>query len=153
MFTDLRARNVKYFCPSERTVKILLGSGQEQMMGRIKHVRLPQVHGICSINKNLVASDLAAGTVKLVSGLSGTVRFLQVLGRRYDSFGIQGQSTGKTQVSLPDVVSNVSFLNDNIKKTISEVKQRHGMKEATATNGPEGTVSNKTQVSLTLLEQ
>ena len=27
------------------------------------------------------------------------------------------------------------------------------MKEATATNGPEGTVSNRTQVSLTLLEQ
>ena len=75
------------------------------------------------------------------------MRFLQVLGRLYNSFGIQGQSTGKSQVSLPDVASNVSFVSDNIKKTISEVKQKHGMKEATATNGPEGTVSNKTQVS------
>ena len=75
------------------------------------------------------------------------MRFLQVLGRLYNSFGIQGQSTGKSQVSLPDVASNVSLVSDNIKKTISEVKQKHGMKEATATNGPEGTVSNKTQVS------
>ena len=75
------------------------------------------------------------------------MRVLQVLGRLYNSFGIQGQSTGKSQVSLPDVASNVSFVSDNIKRTISEVKQKHGMKEATATNGPEGTVSNKTQVS------
>ena len=44
-------------------------------------------------------------------------------------------------------------MNDNITKTVSEVKQRYRMKEATATNGPEGTVSKKTQVSLNLLEQ
>ena len=75
------------------------------------------------------------------------MRYLQVLRRLYNSFGIQGQSTGKSKVSLPDVASNVSFVSDNIKKTILEVKQKHGMKEATATNGPEGTVSNKTQVS------
>ena len=33
------------------------------------------------------------------------------------------------------------------------MKQRHSIKETTATNGPEGTVSNKTQVSLKLLEE
>ena len=66
-------------------------------MERIKETcSFTQVHGICPINKTLVVSDLAAGTVKQVSGLSGTVRFLQVLGRLYDSFGIQGQSTGKS---------------------------------------------------------
>ena len=43
--------------------------------------------------------------------------------------------------------------NHNIKNTVSEVKQRYSLKETTATNGPEGTVSNKTQVSLKLLEQ
>ena len=44
-------------------------------------------------------------------------------------------------------------MNDKITKTVSEVKQRYRMKETTATNGPEGTVSKKTQVSLNLLEQ
>ena len=44
-------------------------------------------------------------------------------------------------------------MNDNITKTVSEVKQRYRMKENTATNGPEGTVSKKTQVSHNLLEQ
>ena len=45
-------------------------------------------------------------------------------------------------------------MKDNITKTVSEGKQRYHMKETTATiNGPEGTVSKKTQVSLNLLEQ
>ena len=40
-----------------------------------------------------------------------------------------------------------------IKSTVATVKQRYNMKEAAATNGPEGTVSEKTQVPLELLEQ
>ena len=41
----------------------------------------------------------------------------------------------------------------NILKVTATVKQHYNMKEAAATNGPEGTVSKKTQVSLELLEQ
>ena len=61
-------RNVhKYFCPSERTLKILLGSGQEGTSdGTDQTCSSTQVRGICSINKTLVVSpDLAAGTVIL----------------------------------------------------------------------------------------
>mgnify|MGYP000011209790 CR=1 FL=1 len=55
-------------------------------------------------------------------------------------------------MSLQDAVCK-SYVNDNITKTVSEVKQRHSIKETTAINGPEGTVSNKTQVSLKLLKE
>ena len=55
-------------------------------------------------------------------------------------------------MSLQDAVCK-SYVNDNITKTVSEVKQRHRIKETTAINGPEGTVSNKTQVSLKLLKE
>ena len=41
-----------------------------------------------------------------------------------------------------------SIVCDNITKTVSEVKQRYSVRETTAINGPEGTVSNKTQVLL-----
>lgn len=44
-------------------------------------------------------------------------------------------------------------MNEYIKSTVATVKQHYNMKEAAATNGPEGTVSKKTQVSLELLEQ
>ena len=56
-------------------------------------------------------------------------------------------------MSLQDVLDKVSYVNDNITKTVSEVEQRHSIKETTATNGAEGTVSNKTQVTLKLLEE
>jgi len=50
-------------------------------------------------------------------------------------------------------VNNVSHVNEYIRNTVAEVKQHYNMKETAATNGPEGTVSKKTQVSLELLEQ
>ena len=99
--------------------------------------------------KSLVVLDVATGSIELVSGFNGTVSFLQVLGRLYDSFGIEAHSTGKAQLSLQDAAKDVAFVNDAIKKTVSEVKQKHSM----ATNWPEGTISSKTQTSLRLLEQ
>ena len=50
-------------------------------------------------------------------------------------------------------MNNVSSVNEYIKSTVATVKQHYNMKEAAATNGPEGTVAKKTQVSLKLLEQ
>lgn len=98
-------------------------------MEQMKTCSFTQVHGICSLKKTLFVSDVAAGTIKLVSGFSGTVSFLQALGSLYDSFGIRTQSTEKTDMSLQDAVNKVSYVNDNITKTVSEVKQRYRMKE------------------------
>ena len=56
-------------------------------------------------------------------------------------------------MSLQDVLDKVSYVNDNITKTVPEVEKRHSIKGTTATNGAEGTVSNKTQVTLKLLEE
>ena len=50
-------------------------------------------------------------------------------------------------------MNTVSSVIEYIKSTVATVKQHYNMKEAAATNGHEGTVSKKTQVSLELLEQ
>ena len=84
---------------------------------------LTQVHDICSLEKTLFVSDVAAGTIKLVSGLNGTVLFLQALGSLYDSFGIRALSTEKADMPLQDAVNKVSYVDDNITKTVSEVKK------------------------------
>ena len=65
------------------------------MMAPIKPAHLLKSIGFCSVDKTLVVSDIAAGTFKLVSGLSDTVSFLKVLGRLYDSFGITLKAPGK----------------------------------------------------------
>ena len=137
-FTDLGDRKVKLFCPTEKAVETLLSSGQEGTNdGTEQTCSFTQVHGICSLENTPFVSQL-------VSGLSGTVSFLQALGSLYDSFGIRAQSTEKTHISLQDAVNKVTHVNHNINYTVSEVKQRYSLKETTATNGLEGTESNKT---------
>ena len=83
----------------------------------------------------------------------GAVSFLQTLGKLYGSFAIGAQTVDSVSLSLQDAVNNVSSVNEYIKSTVATVKQHYNMKEAAAENGPEGTVSKKTQVSLELLEQ
>ena len=153
-FTDSGDRKVKFFSPSEKNVKTLMGSVQEGASdGMDETCSFTQVHGICSMEKTLFISNVATACIKLASGVSGTVSFLKVLGSLYNSFGNGAQSIQKAKLTLQDAVHKVSYVNDNITKTVSEIKQRHSIKETTATNGPEGTVSNKTQVSLKLLEE
>ena len=57
-----------------------------------------QVQGICSYEKTLLVTDVVAGKIKIVSGLSGTGKFLKMLDSLIDTFGIhaKGQSTKKT---------------------------------------------------------
>ena len=129
------------FCPAKKTVKTLLGSEQEGTSDGTctdEMCSFTQLHSICSLEKTLFVSDVAAGTIKLVSGLTGTVSLLQALGSLYDSFDIGAQNTEKTDKSLQDAVNKVSYVNDSITKTVSEVKQRCRSKENTTTNGHEG---------------
>ena len=86
-------------------------------------------------------------------GLTGTVSFLRNVGCLHDSFGIGARTIDAVQLSLQDAVCNVSSVNVYIKKPVAEVRQYYKMKETTATDGPEGTVSSKTQESLVLLER
>ena len=45
-------------------------------------------------------TDVAVGTIKLVTGLSETVTFLQNLGCLYDTFGIHEKDTPTKKVTL-----------------------------------------------------
>ena len=98
-------------------------------------------------------SDIAAETIKLASGPTGKVSFLRDLECLYDSFGIGAHTIGAVQLSLQYAVCSVSSVNTYIKNTVAEVRQHYKMKETATINGPEGTVSSKTQESLVLLER
>lgn len=55
----------------------------------------------CSFTQyTLTVSDVAAGTIKLVSGISVTVLFLKVVRRLDDSFWIHAQTAARAEVSL-----------------------------------------------------
>ena len=154
VFTDNKDQKVKTFNPLSATVETLLGTGHEGTVdGTEESCSFTQFHAICSLQKIFFVSDIAAETIKLASGLTGKVSFLRNLECLYDSFGIGAHTIDAVQLSLQDAVCNVSSVNAYIKNTVAEVRQHYKMKETATINGPEGTVSSKTQESLVLLER
>ena len=67
---------------------------------------------ICSIEKTLLVTDVAAGKIKIVSRLSGTGKFLAMLGSLFNTFEIhsKGQSTKKT--TLEQAKQNDIYMRD-----------------------------------------
>ena len=98
------------------------------------------------IEKTLLAADIAAGKIKIVSGLYGTRKFLKMLGNlEYTPKGNQQRKTTLEQ--------DVTEIHEYMQTTIAKVKERRNPIPKSATNGPEGTISNKTQQSLELLKK
>ena len=87
VFTDIVDRKVKTFDHRTSTVETLMGTGKEGNNDETDETcTFAQVHGICCLQNTIFVSDVAAGMVKIVSPLTGTVSFLQTLGKLYDSF-------------------------------------------------------------------
>ena len=64
---------------------VVIGSGQEKNSdGSEKSASFVQVHAICTYEKSLFVTDVAAGTIRLVTSLSKRVAFLKNLG--YDTW-------------------------------------------------------------------
>ena len=86
-----------------------MGTGKEGAYdGSDETCAFVQVHGKCCLQNTIFVSDVAARMVKIVSPLTGTVSFLQTLGKLYDSFGIGAQTVDAVSLSLQDAVNNVS---------------------------------------------
>lgn len=105
------------------------------------------------MEKALFVSDIATRSMKLASRLSGTVSLLQVLERLYKCFDVGAQSVEEAHMSPQDSVHKVTYVNDDITGTVSEVKQRYNIKETTATKDPAGNMSDRTQVSIKRLKK
>ena len=85
---------------------VVIGSGQgKNSDGSEKSASFVQVHAICTYEKSLFVTDVAAGTIKLVTSLSKRVAFLKNLD--YDTFGIHEKGTPTKKVSLREAKENV----------------------------------------------
>ena len=152
VFTDVGGRQVKWYNPSTKKVETLAGDGSEGAQdGTEKSCSFVQVHGICSVSDTLFTTDAAAGKIKLMTGLSGTTDFLKHLGILYDTFGITCKASTSQPITPEQVIQNLNIVDKYIKATVMNVKERNNLKEDSTTNGPQGTVSQKTQISIELL--
>ncbi|CAH3019516.1 unnamed protein product [Porites evermanni] len=152
VFTDIGARDVKSFNPHTNEVVHLAGDGCDtQNDGTGRCCSFIQAHGICCISNTIFVTDAAAGKVKLVVSMSGTLSFLYHLGLIYDSFGITCKESTPAQMTPELVVSNVRKVHQYVQSTLRKVKESDQLKEDASTNGPQGTVSKKTHTSIELL--
>ena len=145
--TDCEERNKQ-----AKKVETLAGDGSEGAQdGTKKSCSFVQVHGICSVSDTPFTTDAAAGKIKLMTGLSGTTDFLKHLGILYDIFGITCKASTSQPITPEQVIQNLNTVDEYIKATVMSIKERNNLKEDSTTNGPQGTVSQKTQISIKLL--
>ena len=131
-----------------------MGSGHNILSdGTQDSFSFKQIKGICSVDKTLFVTDVSAGEVKIVTRLGETIYFLEILGTLYDTFGINSRGMKPEGVSLKQAKQNVKKIDNYVRGTVSKVKERYQLSEMSATNGPQGTVSQKTQVSVSLLKK
>ena len=128
VFTDREDRQVKEYNPEKNAVTVIIGSGQEENSdGSEKSASFVQVHVICTYEKSLFVTDVAVGTIKLVTGLSKTVTFLKNLGCFYDTFGIHEKGTPAKKVTLREGKENVDKVCSDLQRTVASVKERFNL--------------------------
>ncbi|EDO40171.1 predicted protein [Nematostella vectensis] len=110
--------------------------------------RSSELNGICSLDKTLFVTDRSAGSIKIVTGLSVTVTFLENLGLLYDAFEIHCKGRTPERVSLQSVKEKIANVDSYVQGMVKKVKQR--LKDSSATDGPQGTVSQKTVLSVSV---
>ena len=79
---------------------------------------------------------------------------LEHLGILYDAFGITCKASTSQPITPEQVIQNLNRVDEYIKATygdVMNVKETDNLNEDSTTNGPQGTVSQKTQTSIELL--
>ena len=96
VFSDRTTHQVKTYDPVDNTVSVLLGSGREcQLDGMQQSCTLFRFRAFAWLRRLfLLLMLLLAKSIKIVPGLSGTGKFLKMLGSLFDTFGVHtGQRT------------------------------------------------------------
>ncbi|CAH3186656.1 unnamed protein product, partial [Porites lobata] len=120
-----------------------------------------EVNQVGTLNGKIVYTDAKAGKVKQCFRWKSEDRdkalrndiFLEILGSLYDTFGIHSKGMKPEGVSLKQARRNVTKIDNYERGTVSKGKERYQLSETSTTNGPQGTVSQKTQMSVSLLKK
>ena len=148
-FTDMKSRQVWKMDGDGLSVHADKGQ-QGAADGSALFAEFSQPYGICCEGRTQYVTDASTGYVKLVSPLDGTTEFLKHLGDLYHNFGIHLKGQNTIDASLVDAKTCLQNLMSYLKKCVyTDVQQQLGTNKIT--NGPEGTVSNKTNKSCELM--
>ena len=87
-FTDQTNRCLKQL-GRNGAVMVIAGTGEEgNKNGSGSHAAFGQPMGVCTEGDNIFVTDAQIGAVKLVRAVTGTVQFLDNLGKLYGAFSV-----------------------------------------------------------------
>lgn len=150
LFCDSGSFQVKYLRHDGR-VELIAGNGQEgNREGKAENSSFGQLMGVCTENeRNVFITDSQTGCVKIITTITGTVRFLQELGKLYAAFSVHLKHQNVPRLPIFDSIHKVGELKDFLETTVKDVQVLiHSNK---LTNGPEGTVSSLSLKSVQMI--
>ena len=112
-----------------------------------------QPFGLCSEGNTLYVTDAASGKIKMVTPVHGTVTMLENLGKIYTTFGVHLKGQQQVESDLHDSCAKTHDMMDFIESHVNSAKTIQNIPQQLNCNGPQGTISHKTQVSVGLLNR
>ena len=119
--------------------------------------KLCQSLGICvEFDRNMYLTDVGSGSIKLVNRpTKGMAEFLQNLQMFVRAFDIHSRKSPLTEPchTIDQGIEMVKNVLQYVEASSQKAKRLQSLKESSANDGPEGTVSNKCLKSLELLKK
>ena len=154
IFADKASKQVKQIPLSSEDRVLIVGSGKSGGQdGTGTSSSFAQPHGLCVEGRSLFVADYGSAKVRLICDMRGTCELLSALGDLYSAFGIHSKAIQGTsgEAALTDAIDKVEVVNTFVQKHVAEAKRVQNLSASFATNGPQGTISAKTQLSVKML--
>ena len=132
-------------------VRPLAGGRPGSQDGSSVSARFYKPNCICVEGGSFFVTDSCGSRVVVISDLNGTKQFLRGLGSLYQAFGIRAQGMQKLAVTSSQCSVLMTEVRDFVNEHAQQARESQGLSEFQVTNGPQGTVSSKTQKSTSLL--
>ncbi len=145
-FNDGTSHMVKRLDVNSMDLSVIAGNGSAGTSGgKASKSSFTQLRAIWGEGQVLYVTDVATGMVRMITPLSGTLKFLKNLGFLFDAFGVHLKGEKPLAVPLLEAIATLTKIvtfADSCSANVQEIMQKN-----TPTNGPEGTMSSKTQMS------
>lgn len=150
-FTDQTRRQVMHL-DRNGTVTVIAGTREEgNKNGSGSCAAFGQPMRLCTEGDNTFLMDAQIGTVKLVTTVTGTIQFLENLGKFYSAFSVHLKNRPTKRHTIQEAHKMVKDVSAYIKSTVLRVQEIRNSNKVP--NGPQGTVAPKTAKSVHLVEK
>jgi len=121
-FTDKVSRQVKELNQNGIS-QVIAGTGEESNKNRTgSYAAFGQPMGLCTEGSNMFVTDAQIDTIKLITTVSGTILFLENLGRFYSAFSVHLKNKPTPKHSLVEAHQMVKTVSSYVKSTVSAVQ-------------------------------